>query len=331
MPVAYTPKAQRRGRFGWRLKPSARARTERRPSAASVMAAGTRVVCECCPRRARTRPRTTVAACELSTSGPRTISPGFESRARGDRLVEQPRVELAARDRAAGKTIAVPPFHPFSRPGQHHPGERRRGLERTAPQVDRLQERDDAGVERVAAQLVARKRLAIDDEHARAGAGEQRRGDRSRRSRARNEDVEHVDRPRPTRRFERATGSGPADARRGQTPLNHALPRTSALFFEPKPRQLQSAALDRPRARRVRDEVEIALGIRIGEVDRRRQHAATRARAPRSRRRRRRSRPADGRSSTWSTIRRAGRRDAPNTRRTQRASTASFSTVDVPW
>ena len=45
----------------------------------------------------------------------------------------------------------------------------------------------------------------------------------------------------------------------------------------------------------------------------------------RRRRRRRRSRPADGRSSTWSTSPAARSACAPNTRRTHRASTASFS------
>ena len=132
------------------------------------------VVCERCPRRASTRPRTTVTAMRVVDERPAHDHARFESRARGDRLVEQPRVEVAARDRAAGEPAAVPRLRTRARgPVTQHAGERpaRSRAGRRASPSD-CEERHGAGVERVAAELVARKRLAIDDEHARAGARE---------------------------------------------------------------------------------------------------------------------------------------------------------------
>ena len=134
------------------------------------------------------------------------------------------------------------------------------------------------GIERVAAELVARKRLRSIDEHARARARQDQRGDRPGRTGAGDQDVEH----------------GPVRLRR--------VPSTSALFFDPKPRQLQSAASTSQPAGGVRNEVQVAGRILIVHVDRRRQQARSTAPARSPRRRPRRSRLADGRSSTWSTI-----------------------------
>ena len=78
----------------------------------------------------------------------------------------------------------------------------------------------------------------------------------------------------------------------------HTLPITIALFFDPNPRQLHSAASTCAAPADVRDVVEVAVGIGIALIDRRRQEAAVDRQRGRRRRRRRRSRPADGRSST---------------------------------
>ena len=63
-------------------------------------------------------------------------------------------------------------------------------------------------------------------------------------------------------------------ARRRQLARASARPSTMALFFEPKPRQLQSAAIGSARPADGRQQVEvIAVGVRVFEVDRRRQVA----------------------------------------------------------
>src|SRR5262249_55884129 len=74
-------------------------------------------------------------------------------------------------------------------------------------------------IERVAAQFVARKSCAIEETDARAGTGEKDRRDRAR-------------------------GSCPADNHiiHCQNCRSYSRPNTIALFFEPNPRQLQSAA-----------------------------------------------------------------------------------------
>jgi len=59
------------------------------------------------------------------------------------------------------------------------------------PVVARAQPRERARIDRVAAQLVARKRRAIDQPHAHAGAGEHNRCDGARRSGADDHDVIH--------------------------------------------------------------------------------------------------------------------------------------------
>ena len=166
---------------------------------------------------------------------------------------------------------------------------------------------DRARVERIAAELVARKRARGPRSDTRAPGPRQRPAPRSSRPvpRPRNQDVH----PR----------LGQPMARSGSRPS------TSALFFDPKPRQLQSAASDFEPAGGVRDEVQIAAP----DPDRARLIVGGSSRSPAparsSRRRPRRSRPAG-----WPIIdlvddpgTRSAR--APNRRRTQRASTASFS------
>ena len=135
-------------------------------------------------------------------------------------LLHHPGVQPIARDAEPLHARAVLAAHAHAAgPGEEHavddaalPPERR---EIEVPG----QQRQRAGVQRVAAQLLAREARAIDERDARAAPREQARGQRARRSRARNHHV-------IGRRHEVAS----------------AAPSTRAQFFEPNPRQLQSAA-----------------------------------------------------------------------------------------
>ncbi len=169
-----------------------------------------------------------------------------------------------------------------------------------------------AGIQRIAAQLGARKPGAVEQPHARTGAREQRR--RHRAAGPAHDITSSIDESDGRQcRFQcRAQAEPPLQSHGRAT-------RTSEReFFDPKPRQLHNAApgcAARPSlARKSRSQ----LRILIRQVDRRRQKPA-RQRQRRGRRHRpRRSRPADGRSSTWSTTR---ARD-PRARRTPCACTS---------
>ena len=124
---------------------------------------------------------------------------GLEPGAGCDRLLEEPGVQHAARDRQPHPSTAVAGFNRGIRPGHAHPGERQSRIERAAGKAERGQQADGAGIQRVAAQFVARERLPIDEQHARAGARELPRGDGARRSGSRNQHVEHVSRRVPGR------------------------------------------------------------------------------------------------------------------------------------
>ena len=146
---------------------------------------------------------------------------------------------------------------------------------------------------------------AIDQRDARAGAREHGRGDRTGRSGAGDDDVIHADvRARPTSgRHDGTPKASLHSAIDGRT-----LPITIALFFDPKPRQLQSAASTcaaRPTLG-MKSRSHAGSGSRwliVGGRKPRRQRQRRRRRC-----RRRRSRPADGRSSTSPTIPAGARR-----------------------
>ena len=108
-----------------------------------------------------------------------------------------------------------------------------------------------------------------------------------------------------------------------------AAPSTRALFFEPNPRQLQSAAAAWTARPSLRDEVEVAGRIRIVEVDGRRQEAVASARAAVT------TPAAPLAPCGWPIIDLVddpGTRSAsaPRAARVQRDSIASFSCVEVP-
>ena len=71
--------------------------------------------------------------------------------------------------------------------GQPHALDAQAALVDARREFQRLQARERARVDRVAAQFVARKDGAIDDAHARAGTRQKRAGDRSRRPGADNQ------------------------------------------------------------------------------------------------------------------------------------------------
>ena len=95
-----------------------------------------------------------------------------------------------------------------------------------------IEDRQRSGIQRVAAELVARERGAIDQTHAHAGARERECGDAAGRPGA---DDQHVG--VACARHELAATLA-ALAQVG----HRARPSTSALFFDPNPRQLHSAA-----------------------------------------------------------------------------------------
>ena len=57
--------------------------------------------------------------------------------------------------------------------------------------AERLEAGQGSRVDRVAAQLVTRKRGAVDEPHARAGARQHERGDRTRGARTHNQHIKH--------------------------------------------------------------------------------------------------------------------------------------------
>ena len=207
----------------------------------------------------------------------------------------------------------------------------------------RVQYGQRAGVDRVAAQLVAWESGAIDEPDAHAGAREHER----RRAACRaGTDDEHVsDRHvQPS-----ARSDGPAfDTASKPHPrtLAPSRPRTLAPDSHPRTRPLcpseHERAVLRSEAETVAQRGVDVAGRAVFGMKSMSQAGSGSSRlivggstpasspAPWSRRPPRRSRPADGRSSTWSTSPAHASACAPKTRRTQRDSMASFSCVEVP-
>jgi hypothetical protein len=76
--------------------------------------------------------------------------------------------------------------------GDTHAGDRQPACVDGGGDIEAPEDRDRAGVHRVAAQLVARKRAAIDDAHPRARARQDRRRNRTRRASTYDEDIKHL-------------------------------------------------------------------------------------------------------------------------------------------
>ena len=108
------------------------------------------------------------------------------------RRLQQRPVEIAPHDRAPAQAARIPSFdRDAAFAGDQHPADAQ------SASLDRLddaklpQARERSWVDRVSAQLVARKRCAIDDAHAGAGAREHQAGNRAGRTRTHNKDIMH--------------------------------------------------------------------------------------------------------------------------------------------
>ncbi len=142
-------------------------------------------------------------------------------------LVHEARIQHGPWQRPAGNAPAVVTDDAGTRWSRdHHPVERHPGAG-DGSEPDMREQRERAGVQRVAAQLVAGKARAIDDQHAGTRAGEHHGGHAACGAGAGNQDVEHAvtqprararssstrsrgsctGPPRPTRRARRSAGS----------------------------------------------------------------------------------------------------------------------------
>ena len=136
------------------------------------------------------------------------------ARAGGGRGIEQQLIETPPRERHPSQPVGIVRRDLRTGTGHGHAGDRQAQERTPAPIPSRSRIESDPGIQRVAAQLVARKRRAIDQTHAHAGARERECGD--------------------------APGR-PGANHQGLGLVHLARPSTRALFFDPKPRQLQSA------------------------------------------------------------------------------------------
>ena len=120
----------------------------------------------------------------------RCVSPADASDHRPARQGQHERV--VERVRRPAQAARIPSFdRDAAFAGDQHPADAQ------SASLDRLddaklpQARERSWVDRVSAQLVARKRCAIDDAHAGAGAREHQAGNRAGRTRTHNKDIMH--------------------------------------------------------------------------------------------------------------------------------------------
>ena len=132
------------------------------------------------------------------------------------RSLEEYGVQVAPRDGGTGETVRIIAGHARAEGSRDdHPSYRYRALAHTTAESEPVEDGQRARVERIAAELVARKARAIDEAHVDAG---------TRQNECRD-----------------APGRPGADDHRRQL-CHRARPSTNALFLDPNPRQLQSAA-----------------------------------------------------------------------------------------
>jgi hypothetical protein len=115
---------------------------------------------------------------------------GVELTPRRDRVLQQDPIEIAPQNRAARHARGIRTLdRDAALAGQEHPVDTQPATLDLVGDAERAQTTERPGVDRVAAQLVARERRPIDDENARAGARQHQPGDRARRPRADDQDV----------------------------------------------------------------------------------------------------------------------------------------------
>ncbi len=168
---------------------------DRRPSAAIVTCAGTRMrAAEAPPVRHRTAPRTRRPSTGVVHERAVHADAVLELGAGGNRGVDEQLIEHAPGQGAGEEAGPVGAAHVDAAvAGDQHALERTRHRLDARAQPGAVEQAQGAGVQRVAAQLVARKAGAIDEQDAGAGARESDGGDRSRRSGPRDQDVDHED------------------------------------------------------------------------------------------------------------------------------------------
>ena len=171
---------------GWRASPRPNASVEWRPSAAMVTGA-VRSISQ--SGVAVTTPQTRAFALLVDD---RASDPDrrLELAASGNRLLQQQPVKIAPEDRQPVLALRIPSLDgDATLAGDQHPATRRLALAQVAGRYQVRQPRDGPRIDRVAAQLVARKCRAIDDADARSGAREQRPGHGAGRPGADDQDV----------------------------------------------------------------------------------------------------------------------------------------------
>ena len=115
---------------------------------------------------------------------------GIELTPGADRVLQQHPVEIATQNRAARHARRIRALDGYAAlAGQQHPVDAQAAPLDLGRDAERAQPPERPGIHRVAAQLVARERRAIDDAHAHARARQHQAGDRARRSRADDEGV----------------------------------------------------------------------------------------------------------------------------------------------
>ena len=170
-------------------------------------------------------------ACGLVDEGLAARAARLERGAGVDGMLHEHRVEVTAQQRHAphARTVLSPDAHAAA-PGHDHAANRE-ACTFESPAIPAAAGIERSGIERVAAQLVARERGAVQQAHAQP-------------ARASSSAAIEPAGPAPAIRTSSLTSvPGARRPRRVRRRAAHACPSTSALFFEPKPRQLQSAAL----------------------------------------------------------------------------------------
>ena len=130
------------------------------------------------------------SAASLARHGATHRDRRLERAARRDRRIDEDRVELAPHDRAAVPPARITSNNPVAAlAGHDHPVDAPAARLDLCVDAQPPQNRERSRIDRVAAQLVARKRGAIENHDARAGTRRHQPGDRAGRSRADHEDV----------------------------------------------------------------------------------------------------------------------------------------------
>ena len=140
-----------------------------------------------------------VAAREHDTADARAVSPlvvherstddrpFLEANARRDGRAREHPIEIAPQQRVPARASVVAAAHRDAvLPRHEHAVHRRRDRVDRLKEPEALQDRHRAGIDRVAAQLVAGESSPIEHQHARATPREHRRRDRTRRTRSTN-------------------------------------------------------------------------------------------------------------------------------------------------